>query len=494
MISTKGQILVAALVIVGAVLVPIWSVTYPPLTDYPNHLARMHVLMMKGADEFLNKYYVIRWAAIPNLAMDLTVPSLARLVGLESAGKLFLSAILVLLFTGTLALHHAIHRTWSAWPLVASLILFNPFFLWGFVNFLFGLGVALWLSALWILLRDTRIAWYVFPPAALCLFFMHLMPFGIYLVIIGSYEAGLALRDRTDIASIGKRSAQIASQALPALAVFLAASPTRGGQSGTLFSHLGSKVEAFSYVFSNYVPFLDFKLTFIPVVVLLTAGWAAGRLKVDRRMLLPMAAMVLIYFAIPNTLLTAGGAYRRFTVPVDLLFIASTSLEIRRRRVTIALAVALASIFMARMVVLERAWLHQDRELASLRGALAALPNGARLMPLFIFPGDTATDYRTHFPSMAVIDRGAFVPSMFAFEHQQPMVFSARAMAIMQGKFPVRTSFAGGSGPDWNTLTENYDYILLTGRRYLKDPLPSDLKEVASTSEFKLFQVVRKGP
>jgi hypothetical protein len=130
MTSSKHQILLAAFVITCIALVPVWSVAHPPLTDYPNHLARMHVLMMNGADDVLNRYYVVRWAAIPNLAMDLT-PVLGRLVGVEIAGKFFLSATLILLLTGTLALHYAIHRRWSAWPLLAALLLYSPFFLWG---------------------------------------------------------------------------------------------------------------------------------------------------------------------------------------------------------------------------------------------------------------------------------------------------------------------------------------------------------------------------
>ena len=90
MTSVRNQVLLASLLILGTVLVPVWSVTYPPLTDYPNHLARMYILMMDGANRFLNNYYVIRWAAIPNLAMDLIVPTLGRFFGVLTAGKLFL--------------------------------------------------------------------------------------------------------------------------------------------------------------------------------------------------------------------------------------------------------------------------------------------------------------------------------------------------------------------------------------------------------------------
>ena len=64
---------------------PVFSTVLPPIFDYPNHLARMH-LLAEGGDRF----YAVRWAALPNLAEDLIVPPLARLMPLALAAKLFL--------------------------------------------------------------------------------------------------------------------------------------------------------------------------------------------------------------------------------------------------------------------------------------------------------------------------------------------------------------------------------------------------------------------
>ena len=57
-------------------LVPIMTVIVPPLGDFPNHLARMYILHDGGQSRYLAEYYRIEWSILPNLAMDVIVPSL----------------------------------------------------------------------------------------------------------------------------------------------------------------------------------------------------------------------------------------------------------------------------------------------------------------------------------------------------------------------------------------------------------------------------------
>ena len=53
-----------------------------------------------------------------------------------------------------MALHAALHRRWTPWPLLVFFFLYNSVFLWGFLNYLSGLGLALCACALWMMLRD----------------------------------------------------------------------------------------------------------------------------------------------------------------------------------------------------------------------------------------------------------------------------------------------------------------------------------------------------
>ena len=130
------------------VSVPVFSTVLPPLVDYPNHLARMHLLTVGG-----DAFYAVRWAALPNIAEDLIVPPLARLVPVDIAAKLFLIMIFALTAGGAIWLNRVASGCWRFWPLLAFLFLYNRIFLWGFLNYLFGLGVALCGAASWLALE-----------------------------------------------------------------------------------------------------------------------------------------------------------------------------------------------------------------------------------------------------------------------------------------------------------------------------------------------------
>src|SRR5271169_2919293 len=58
--------------------IPIWTHPLPPLSDYVNHLARMHVIATLATNPQLAHFYEIDWQVIPNLTIDLIVPRLAR--------------------------------------------------------------------------------------------------------------------------------------------------------------------------------------------------------------------------------------------------------------------------------------------------------------------------------------------------------------------------------------------------------------------------------
>ena len=98
--------------------VPPFSTVLPPLVDYPNHLARMHLLAEGG-----NAFYAVRWAALPNLAEDLIVPPLARLIPLEIAAKSFLVMIFMLMAGAAIWLNRVATGGWRLWPLLAFLVL-----------------------------------------------------------------------------------------------------------------------------------------------------------------------------------------------------------------------------------------------------------------------------------------------------------------------------------------------------------------------------------
>ena len=116
----------ALLAIVSA---PLFSTVLPPLVDYPNHLARLHLIAEGG-----NNFYAVRWAPLPDLAADLIVPALAQIMPLALAGKLFVLLIFALTAGGAAWLNRAATGRWRVWPLLAFLLLYYRVLLWGFLN------------------------------------------------------------------------------------------------------------------------------------------------------------------------------------------------------------------------------------------------------------------------------------------------------------------------------------------------------------------------
>ena len=134
--------------------IPIWTHPLPPLSDYVNHLARMHVIATLSKNPLLAQYYEINWQVIPNLTMDLFVPLLARIMNVYLAGQVFIVGMFALIISGVLALNRALIGRWSTFPLFAFPLLYNYVFLVGLMNYIFGIGVALWALAGWIAVRE----------------------------------------------------------------------------------------------------------------------------------------------------------------------------------------------------------------------------------------------------------------------------------------------------------------------------------------------------
>src|SRR5258708_2360752 len=145
-------ILLLAITCIPVVLHP-----WPPMSDYVNHLARMQVIATIDSDPDLARFYEIDWQIIPNLMMDLIVPWLMRVMNVYLAGQTYTIASFVLILSGTVALHRQLFGRWSALPLIGFPLLYNNVFLVGTMNYVFGMGLALWALASWIWLRERNL-------------------------------------------------------------------------------------------------------------------------------------------------------------------------------------------------------------------------------------------------------------------------------------------------------------------------------------------------
>src|SRR5213082_16866 len=184
------QIAILFIALAAIASIPILLYPWPPLSDYINHLARMHVIATIGSDPNLALFYQIAWQVIPHLMMDLIVPILQRVMNVYLAGQVYTIMSFVLILSGTLALNRQLYRHWSVLPLIAFPLLYNNVFLVGTMNYLFGIGLALWALTSWVALRERAVALRLAVSTlfVLALFFCHLFAVGVYGLGLVAFE------------------------------------------------------------------------------------------------------------------------------------------------------------------------------------------------------------------------------------------------------------------------------------------------------------------
>ena len=128
---------------VGCLLYPVLNNSVPPLLDYAGHIARIGVLYDLIHGTGFSDMYRVHLAVVPNLAVDGIVLALMELgLSVEIAGRCFLALTLVTLASGVVVLHYATFRRFSVWPVLALAFIYQEIFFYGFINYLFGVGLA----------------------------------------------------------------------------------------------------------------------------------------------------------------------------------------------------------------------------------------------------------------------------------------------------------------------------------------------------------------
>ena len=75
-----GAVAALFVLLLAVTSIPVVLHPWPPMSDYINHLARMQVIATVNSDPDLARFYEIDWQLLPNLMMDLIVPSLLRVI------------------------------------------------------------------------------------------------------------------------------------------------------------------------------------------------------------------------------------------------------------------------------------------------------------------------------------------------------------------------------------------------------------------------------
>ncbi|MGC2202798.1 MAG: hypothetical protein WA633_22005 [Stellaceae bacterium] len=471
---------------------PLFSTVLPPLFDYPNHLARMHLLAEGG-----NAFYDVRWAPLPNLAQDLIVPELGILISLELASKLFVLLIFALIGGGSIWLNRVATGAWRLWPLLSFLLLYNRVFLWGFLNYLFGIGIALCGIALWLALERRR--WWVRALissfiAVFC-YISHIAAFGFYALVLLGVELLPAL-------------AEMRARRWPALSYRMAIA---GAQfilpTGLFFGYWQPTAAAIGYadfwrkadllfsVFDNYNRAFD--ITCFSVFLALF-GWlvVTRRLQTAPRLCPAVFVVLLAYIVLPSQLFGGSGLDHRLPLPLFLLVIAASEPRFPSGRAAFGVGVVAGSVLLARLTIIEMQWRQADRIYSADLAGLDKLPRGAKLA--IAIPPDAVhmvSVPEVHLATLAIARREVFVPTLFAYSGQQPIVLKPAYAALAEAASPQRFWAVLTGGEAMKTMQllpvlQQYDYIVFTGRRPINVPPNHCIAAAFKQPSFQIFSVL----
>jgi hypothetical protein len=475
-----------------------------PLADFVNHLSRMHVIAVAGHDQYLDAFYRIDWSVLPNLAMDLVVPVLARISNVYLAGQLFLVATILLLVTGPMAIGYALNRRLNAWPMVGFLFLYNGVLLTGLINYLAGVGIGMWGLAGWILLRDRsmvlRIA--VSTAIVLALFFCHLSAVGLYGLAIGSYELWhWNGRGRKFDARLIVDLASLIVPALPVLPLLMM-SPTWGLAQDVEWSSQ-SKIDGLMTVVRIYDDTLDLGILGLAT---LAFGWALqrGHLRFHPVALPYLLICIVVYMATPNVLFGSYMGDQRLAIAMVLTLFGFGRLNMSDRQIRIAFLVLLVSFSTMRFVNVGVHWVHLSRIYEQFRVALTNVPKGSKILVAYAdeeVSNESDRDALSHTACLGIIERSSLVSTAFTVKGKQIMTVrdDYRGRVDVEDGFPPTVSrlLVGSESEDdggnyWDDWEENHDYlVVLYGANDAETPDSDQLEEVAGGDGFKLYKILK---
>ena len=417
-------------------LAPLLLVDMPPLLDYPNHLARLFLLASGRDDPMLAPTFFVQWGVIPNLALDLAGPPLLRLLPLHVASRLLLAGLLLLLFTGVLALNRAIFGRVQPWALASALIIPSGAFMLGFVNFVAGLAGWLLLAAFWIAGRRRWPAATVVLAslASGALFFCHLMGVVFALGLILAWEAR-SWRGLLAVAPVA---------VLPTALYFAARLEAMSG--GVEFLPLAEKLRQLLAPFVAYDSGLDLATALaVGLFVVVCAG--ARRLEVPGGVRIALAGFAALYVLAPYAWKGTQSLDTRFVFMFVLTLFAGLRPHGLPRALTLAAVIGFAALFLARTAVLSVAWHGHVDDLAQLRATMAAVAPGDKVYLASVAPNEMP-DYwakaplarrlsngiraDTHLPALLTMERRAFWPMLFDQPSQQPVLLTPAFQALAE--------------------------------------------------------------
>ena len=470
-------------VLLGTMLaMPVALFEHAPLIDWPNHLARHHLVLATPASEVLQQLYAVDWHWIPNLGVDLAVLPLQPWIGASAATR----AVLVLSIMGwvvaPVVLHRAAFGEWSPWPLGSALFAYNAMLYWGFENAYATAPLVLLALALVISLDERRLQLGALFVSGVVLFTAHLVMWGAYGLCVACWmAAGQTERRWRDLLWAG---VALSPGAVAFVVGQLVAPATHGA--GTVWARalLYKLVALLAPTYQNNAA-IDVFLLMLAVALLLLGG-LYGRLEVHARGALMLGVVAILAVLAPSQLMGVWHSDLRLPCLLAVLVFSFTRVEASMWGTMLLIGLTIAGVGLRVSTTLV-GWRSHDREVRELvEAGRGILPPGARLLPAGSVPP-------THWHSSCwlLLDHDIFHPQLFHGAHMlsyQPGLFQ------MDGGPPSREQLLHVEGRTDGLRTWWRDFDVLLWMEDSPPPLPERMTELGRGSWFTFYAIDRGMP
>lgn len=475
---------------IGVVLIlPVWIVRYPPLVDYPNHLARYFILShLHDPNMKLAQFYASRWIVTPYVAVDVLAVMLGKVLPIYFVGRVILSLSLVAFPLAAYLFLRQVgdeSRYLAAWVLV---ITYGPIFLASSMNGALSTALCFFLLAAWL----KRLAkpwgwasWLWLLTLATLLYLTHLVGF----VIAGLIVAAYCLWTRQSLPRIVMSGVMFApgivlyaieyvrgksywlKEADPSYRyhvdiwnkIWLLVDPLRG------YSHLGTK--------------LLFASLLISVAV---AIWKNRDMQLNSSWLGVSATMFLMYLCAPSNFHNLDMRIVPF-----LFVLGMTVAEVGPRARVLGL-IGLAA-FLFHSVDVDRTFISRQAKLERLHRSFDAIPPYSKAFPMVPMSYEPYECDYLYFWAYGVIERGWFSPFLFHSLGIHTLVLKSPTSAIakrMWPQMPIPDALPGVNEPDWPEIEARFDYLWVLDIPRFSEPISRFGQLVYSDGSVKVFRIL----
>ncbi len=500
---------IAVIFMVVLISMQLFSITYPPPVDLPNHLAR-HAIQCGGTyGSNYTQYYNFELKAVPNLFADLVYRFDAACSDIFFTNRVLIQIMVLNLVVSVYALHFVLWRRISVWPAASALLAYNASFTYGFENYVLAAPFALYLFVLWVLLSDkkTLLRLAIVVPLSFGLYFLHIIAFGFFALLIAGWEIGRAIDIRTGWRSFFLRSSGTLLLFLPAMIHFVilnANSPM--GDSVSRFLLLARIDAIFSPMMPRSPSLLSLSDMIVPIVLILllgvsiASGLRKNKLQVFKGMRWVLGITLLAALFAPSTLANVAFVHIRYPYLVAAVFIAATSWKLSLRKEAV-LALVIIVVFAGRTYETKQEWLMHDAEIRELLNAAQALPDGAWLLPARSEMSDVLIRH-SHSLSYIGMYYPIFAPNLFNganpltpkpavenFVATQMFPSQIESLLAAVDSYDPQEVIQDSKSEKWQGWQAHFTHYLVFGNKPI-DPstLPEDVTVLLTGSFFTILQ------